>query len=46
MKKNLPKGEELVQHAIEEHQEIKEDLYALDQMQIGELVMMQINESI
>jgi len=36
MRKNLPNGDKLVDHAIHEHQEIKEDLYNLDQMQIGD----------
>ena len=36
MKKSLPEGEKLVHHAIHEHQEIKEDLYALDQMKLGD----------
>jgi len=36
MRKNLPDGEKLVKHAIKEHQEIKEDLYAFDQMSVGD----------
>ena len=36
MRKNLPDGDKLVDHAIKEHQEIKEDLYALDQMTIDQ----------
>jgi len=36
MRKNLPKGDQLVDHAIKEHQEIKEDLYKLDQMTIDQ----------
>ena len=36
MRKNLPKGDQLVEHAIKEHQEIKEDLYALDQMTLDQ----------
>ena len=36
MRKNLPKGNELVEHAIHEHQEIKEDLYKLDSMTIDQ----------
>jgi len=34
MRKNLPNGNKEVDHAISEHQEIKEDLYKLDQMTI------------
>jgi len=36
MKKNLPEGEKLVNHAIKEHQEIKDDLYALDSSSLGD----------
>jgi len=36
MRKNLPNGNQLVEHAIKEHQEIKEDLYKLDQMTIDQ----------
>jgi len=36
MRKNLPNGDADVDHAIAEHQEIKEDLYKLDQMTIDQ----------
>jgi len=36
MRRHLPKGEELVQHAIKEHLAIKNDLYRLDQMSLGD----------
>jgi len=37
MRRHLPKGEQLVQHAIKEHLDIKNDLYALDQMKLGDV---------
>jgi len=36
MKKHFPNGEQLVAHAIHEHQNIKNDLYTLDQMKLGD----------
>jgi len=36
MRKILPNGDRLVEHALREHQEIKEDLYRLDQMTIDQ----------
>jgi len=36
MRRHLPNGEKLVQHAIEEHLSIKNDLYRLDQMKLGD----------
>jgi hemerythrin superfamily protein len=35
MKTKLPNGEALVQHALTEHQEVKEMLYKLDKMTVG-----------
>jgi len=36
MRKNLPNGDKDTDHAIKEHQAIKEDLYKLDQMTIDQ----------
>jgi len=36
MKKHLHNGESVVAHALREHQDIKNDLYALDQMKLGD----------
>jgi len=36
MKQHLANGPQLVQHALAEHQAIKDDLYALDQMKLGD----------
>lgn len=36
MRRNLPGGEALVEHAIKEHLDIKNDLYKLDQMSLGD----------
>ena len=36
MRRHIPNGEELVQHAIKEHLGIKQDLYRLDQMSLGD----------
>jgi len=35
IKKRVPNGESIVNHALKEHQQMKEDLYALDQMEFG-----------
>lgn len=35
LKTRVPNGQSIVNHALKEHQEMKEDLYALDQMEFG-----------